>query len=153
MKTQNIETRLEELRKDSNFLQKDIASKLNEKEDTYSKWERGIADFSLIKANELANIYDVSLDYLLGLCKNNCKTERKNIDLKLLCNRLLKLRKENNLTQKKVGDKTGFPQTTYYGYESGKRIPTTYKLCYIALFYHVSFDYLVGRDDMMKLNK
>lgn len=145
------ETRFEDLRKDRELKQKDIAKVLNVLEDRYSKWERGIDDIPLVKSNELANFHKVSLDYLLGLSDVNSKTEKKEINLKLLCERLLELRKENGLTQKQLGNKVGFSQTTYSGYENGTSVPTTFKVYYIALFYGVSFDYLVGRTNKKKI--
>lgn len=141
----NKVNRFEELRRDKGYRQKDIAKVLNVLENRYSKWESGIDDISLEKVNELANYYNVSLDYLLGVSKVNIKTENNNIDFNLLCERLLKLRRDKNLSQSELGNKIGFAQTTYSGYESGNSIPTTFKLFCISIFYNVSFDYLVGR--------
>ena len=55
------------------------------------------------------------------------------------------LRKEKSLTQQTLSDKVGFPQTTYSQYEKGTRKPTTLKILTFANYFHVSFDYLVGR--------
>ncbi len=145
------ETRFEELRKDKELKQKDIADVLEVLEDRYSKWERGIDDISLIKVNKLANFHNVSIDYLLGLSDLNIKTPKKDIDFKILPQRLLQIRKEANLTQSELSEKVGFSQRTYSDYERGKFAPTTSKLCYIAMYYNISFDYLVGRTDNKKL--
>ena len=59
--------RIKNLREENDFSQKDIARKLHIKSDTYSKWERGINDIPLIKINELANIYNVSLDFFFRI--------------------------------------------------------------------------------------
>lgn len=101
--------------------------------------------------NNLANFYNVSIDYLLGLSDKNIKCKSLKIDYKILCQRLFELRKEHKLTQATLGEKIGFTQTAYYNYESGKSIPTTFKLYYIAQFYNVSFDYLVGRSDIREI--
>lgn len=147
----NYETRFEELRKDKGLKQKDIADVLEVLEDRYSKWERGIDDISLMKVNLLANYHEVSLDYLLGLSDYNVKTPRKEIDFSVLPKRLLEIRKEANLTQAELSEKVGFSQRTYSDYERGKFTPTTSKLCYIAMYYNISFDYLVGRTNNKKL--
>lgn len=147
----NFETRFEELRKDKELKQKDVANILNVLEDRYSKYERGIDDISLIKANVLSNFYDVSLDYLLGISDYNNNIVNKEINLKLISKRLLQTRKENNLTQAELSEKAGFSQRTYSDYETGKTIPTTSKLCYIAMYYNISIDYLVGRTDEKKI--
>ena len=143
----DIEIRFKELRKDRNLLQKDIAKILDMLEDTYFKCERNINDISLENCNKLANFYDVSIDYLLGLTDTNIKTKYKKINLKLFQKRLLTLRKENQLTQQKLGNLIGFRQNTYANYEKGNIVPTTLKVYYIAIFYNVSIDYLVGRSN------
>lgn len=148
----NITTRYEELRLDLEKNQSDIADILNVKRNTYSKWENFINDMPLEKSNELANYYETSLDYLLGLSHaRNYVPERNTINFKILSARILELRKENNLTQEELSDKLGFPQRTYAHYENGDRIPTTLKLLVIAQFYDVSSDYLVGRTDSKKI--
>lgn len=141
----DIELRYKDIRKDKCLLQKDIAKALNILEDTYSKYERGLIDMPLELCNKLADFYNVSLDYLLGISDVYLPNKNKKIDLNLLHERLKTLRKENKLTQVELSKKVGFPQTTYSNYENGNSIPTTLKLYYIAIFYNVSLDYLVGK--------
>ena len=149
----NTETRLCDLRTDKDLRQKDIADKLKVKRSTYSMWEINKSDFSIEKANELANFYKVSLDYLLGISDINTKTENSDINFDLLCTRLKSLRKEKDLTQSQLGKEVGFHQRTYSHYEDGSNKPTTFKLLYIAKYYDVSFDYLVGRSDNRVIQK
>ncbi len=144
----NLTTRYEELRLDCELKQGDIANVLGVKRNTYSKWENCINDMKLDKSNALANYYQTSLDYLLGLSHvRNFIPEHYKIDYKKLVERLLQLRKDKKLTQEELSNKLGFLQRTYAYYESGKRIPTTLKLLVIAQYYDISFDYLVGRTD------
>ncbi len=138
--------RYEELRKENNYTQIELAKILNVKNNTYSKWESLTNDMSITKCNELANFYHVSLDYLLGL--SNTKTNeniKEDINLGLLPIRMRELRKNHNITQKELGNYIDLNQRTYSHYEDGSRIPTTIKLLKIANFYHASFDYLVGK--------
>lgn len=146
------ETRLVDLRLNKDLKQKDIGKVLKISEDRYSKYERNIDDMKLEICNNLANYYNVSIDYLLGISDKNIKSKSLKINYKILCQRLFELRKENKLTQATLGKKIGFTQTAYYNYESGKSIPRTFKLYYIAQFYNVSFDYLVGRSDIREIN-
>lgn len=120
---------------------------IKKKEDTYSKWERGINDFSVEFANELANLYNVSLDYLFGLCNNSEKCINRKINNSLIKERLILLRKEKKLTQIELSQILGYHQRTYAHYETGDVLPTIYKLYYIALYYDVSLDYLSGRSN------
>lgn len=149
MKTRyNSTTRYEELRLDLEKSQGEIADILGVKRNTYSKWENCIHDMSLEKSNELANYYECSLDYLLGLSHiRDYVPERNKINYKLLAKRILEIRKKNSLTQEVLSSKLGFIQRTYAHYENGDRIPTTLKLLVIAQYYGVSSDYLVGRTD------
>lgn len=145
--SRDTETRFADLRLDNDLKQKDVAKILNVLENNYSKWERGITDIPLDKSNELANYYNCSLDYLFGLSEYNTKKVRKEINLKLLCERLYKLRKDHNLSQEQLSSVIGFHQRTYSHYEDGSRVPTSFKVYYIALYYKVSLDYLVGKSD------
>lgn len=145
------ETRIADIRLDNDLTQKDVALKINVKEDTYSKWERGINDIPLDNCNDIVNLYNSNFDYILGLGNDDSKSKRQEIDYKLLSKRLYEIRKENNLSQEKLSNDIGIHQRAYSYYESGERIPTTFKLLYIAVYYKVSFDYLVGRSDNKKI--
>lgn len=141
--------RLYDLRVDSDYMQKDIANYLHVKTDTYSKWERQINDMPLQKINDLSKIYNVSLDYLLGLSnEKNSKISQNDINMIVLQQRLKQLRKAKKLSQKDLSKKLGFPQTTYSNYERGSRLITTQKLLMICKFYNVSFDYITGKQNM-----
>lgn len=148
-----LETKFSELRLDRNLKQKDIAKILNISENRYSKYERRINDLTLEMSNKVANFYNVSLDYLFGISNKNFKVNNKDINLKLLQKRLLELRKENKLSQNELGQKVGFPQTTYSGYENGTSIPTSFKTYYLAIYYNVSLDYLVGRTNIKEVQQ
>ena len=61
----NIE-RLKEIREDRDFKQSDIAKILKISQAQYSRCEMGINLISLEKLNQLADFYNVSIDYLVG---------------------------------------------------------------------------------------
>ncbi len=148
MKVNNLNLKYKSLREDNDKTQQEIADFLNEKRSTYSKWESGYNDIPLEKANELANYYHTSLDYLLGLSNKHLKIDKNlNIDWQKISSRLKTLRKEHKLTQTELGNKVGFLQKTYSQYENVTFKITTNKLLYIAKFYNVSMDYLTGRLD------
>lgn len=58
--------RLQELRKDHNMSQKELAAKLNLSEFTISSYEHGKTEPSDDTFVSLCDIFDVSADYLLG---------------------------------------------------------------------------------------
>ncbi len=141
-----MQIRYQELRVSKQYTRTQIANMLEVQPGTYTKWETGYNDMSLTKCNELANIYHVSLDYLLGLTNTkNYENSKTQINLALLPIRLRELRLNNNLTQQQLGNHVHLNQRTYSHYEDGSRLPTTIKLLKIATFYHTSVDYLVGK--------
>lgn len=146
--------RYEELRLDFEKKQGDIAEILNVKRNTYSKWENEINDMSVEKAIILANYYEVSLDYLLGLSdKKNNITNYSDVDWEKFQKRVKCIRYNHNLSQSELSLKLGFAQTTYSHYEIGDRRPTTLKVLVIAQYFNVSVDYLLGRTDDLEICK
>ena len=61
--------RIRDLREDRDFSQADIAKVLKTTQQQYSKIETGKADISGEKLRLLAEFYNISADYILGLIK------------------------------------------------------------------------------------
>ena len=57
--------------------------------------------------------------------------------------RLVKLRKELNLSQEELADRLGISLVTMNRYEVGKRVPDADVLTRMAKFFEVSADYLL----------
>lgn len=64
----------------------------------------------------------------------------------MLLPRLRDLREDKDITQKEIADILGIDQRVYSIYETGKRDIPLRHLITLADFYHVSVDYLLGRD-------
>ena len=62
----------------------------------------------------------------------------------MLKTRLKEMRKECKLTQKQVAAMLGITESTYCGYETGKRQPDLQKVSELAKIFNVSVDYLLG---------
>lgn len=62
--------RLKDLREDNDLLQKDIARILGTTQKQYSRWETGFTQIPAHHLITLANVYNTSIDYLLGATKN-----------------------------------------------------------------------------------
>lgn len=54
------------LRIDNSYTQQQIADYLNIKQNTYSQYETGVLNYPVDILMKLADLYDVSVDYLLG---------------------------------------------------------------------------------------
>lgn len=91
--------RLQEARKKANLSQKDVADALNTKSPVIGRYERDEAKPSIEAAAKLANLLEVSLDYLVGNSDNN-------IDISTLKRvlELQKLPKEEQYTVFKLVD-------------------------------------------------
>ena len=63
---------------------------------------------------------------------------------KIMAERLLQLREEQGISQKKAADMAGMFQGTLSKYESGERVMNADALVRLACVYHVTTDYLCG---------
>lgn len=61
--------------------------------------------------------------------------------------RLKQARKAAGMTQKEVAERLGITESTYCGYETGKRQPDAVKISAIARVLGVSGDYLLGLEE------
>lgn len=73
--------RLKQLRKKSNMLQKDVANKLGITESAYGYYEQGRREPSNETLKQLANIFGVTTDYLLGITDDPILTEKDEKDI------------------------------------------------------------------------
>ncbi len=69
----NNVTRMEDLRIDADKTQLEIAQILHCQREVYRRYEKGQREIPVWAAIKLAQYYDVSLDYLLGISDNRRK--------------------------------------------------------------------------------
>ena len=151
----NYKERLKELREYNNMSQYDIAKLLNIKRSSYNQFEQQYDIIPIKRLNEVSNIFDCSIDYILGL--TNIKkyiNSNKEINEELSQERLKTFRKERKITQVKLASILNTVQPVIANYEKGKyliSIPFLYTIC---KKYNISADYLLGKIDSPKyLNK
>ena len=65
----------------------------------------------------------------------------------ILGQRLKELREEKGLTQKEIAEKFQIHSVTYLHYEKAQREPPLSLLADFAVFFGVSFDYLLGLEN------
>jgi len=138
--TKNIKA----IRINANMSQNDIAKKLNVSRSSYAMWESNNNIFPIKRLIDFCNIFEISLDYALGLTGNPQKI-KKDYDIHLIKERLKELRKENHLTQEKICSFLHIDQPTWSIYENGKSLIGTPFLFMICKKFKVSSDYLLGR--------
>lgn len=65
------------LRIDNGYTQEQIAKYLNIKQNTYSQYEIGVLNYPVDVLIKLADLYNVSVDYLLGRTKEKTPYPKK----------------------------------------------------------------------------
>lgn len=74
-----IKKRIDELL-ENNMIQHDLAVKLNKADSTIGLWEQGRRELDYETLTELSNLFDVSIDYILGRTNNKSTFPNPDID-------------------------------------------------------------------------
>lgn len=146
--------KLQELRENRNLSQSEIAKLLNITKSAYNQFEQQYTIIPLNRLNDVANIFNVSIDYLLSFTsKEKYKNAGKNIDINIAASRLKDVRKENKLTQVKLAKILNIAASVISDYENEKLLISTHALYTICKKYNISSDYLLGKIDEPKYLK
>lgn len=70
----------------------------------------------------------------------------------ILDQRIKELRERSGLTQTELAKKMGVTRSSVNGWEMGVSIPSIMKLVELAMFFHVSTDYLLGMENKNRLD-
>ena len=89
--------RLKELRKEQNLTQQELADKLGINRCNITNWECGNRETNFKMLIQLADMLNVSTDYLLG----------REVDMITFSEQLKQLRKQKKLTQKEILNRLG----------------------------------------------
>lgn len=142
-----IEKRIKALRERIGYSQIEVAYKLGVNRSLVALWENGYANISLRQLIKLAYIYQVPIDYLLGIIEEIDDYEYHYIDtmdLKSIGLKLKEIRKTNKMTQDKFAQKIDTKRSSISYYEIGKMMISTADLKQICETFGVSADYIVG---------
>ena len=138
--------KLKEIREYEGMTQKEVAKRLHVTRATYAGWECGKDIIPLRKLNDFANLFHVSLDYLVGMAPDvSFVSSSYTIDQDLVANNLKNFRVTHKLSQKKMADAINTSQANIHKYETGKTLITTVYALEFSKHYHYSLDKLVGR--------
>ena len=133
--------RIKAIREDNDLTQVDIAHLLGVNRSAYSLWELGINTIPLNNLIIFCNIFDLSLDYVLGISNvKNYTLENKNIDINILGQRLKFIRKKEKKTQEDIARLLNTTHSTWSAYEN-----STVFIWKFATEYKCSIDWLCGR--------
>ena len=148
---------IKKIRKEANMTQQKLASLLGASRSSISMWESGVNQPDNDTLLKIANIFNVSVDYLLGrdTSGNQSLTDESPLTNKefalievknMFSDILKKLRKENHITQEALALKIGVERSSIGKYEASGVIPSIDVLLKIADLFNVTLDYLLGRD-------
>lgn len=131
--------RIKELREYENYSMSQVAEKLGVAKGTYSMWEYGKDIIPLKRLVDLANIYQVKIDYLLNLSdkKDNNKIYAT-INEQNVSHNLITIRKNLNLSQAKIAASINLSRSAWNLYEHNIVLITTIPLYELCLKYHFS---------------
>ena len=145
-----------EYMKYENITAVEIANKIGISKKTLSNYINGDAYIPLKHLNNISNILDVSVDYIIGLSKNKKYDDSikiDNLDSKLIGKRLKDIRKELKLSQSDLANIIGINKSSISRYESGESLILTICLYTICYKYNISVDYILGKTEENNLKK
>lgn len=140
-----IENNLKEFRENLEMTQEELGYVLGITKGTVANWENGNDSIPLRQIIKLCNIYNTSIDYILGISRNNkIYSKIRNIDKNEIGNNIKSLRINNNYSQLEFSKLCSIAQSTLSLYETGKRLINTLTLQIICRKFNVSADKLLG---------
>ena len=140
--------RLEGLREEKDLFKKDVAKSIGVVESVYSEWENEKLSIPTKRFVQLANFFEVNIDYMVGLSntKINLKTNNK-IDLQLVSKRLKEIRKSLKMTMRDLAIKLNTSSSAISNYENEKFLILSSLLVELCKISNYSVDYVLGRSD------
>ena len=139
---------LAKIRENNEFSQRKIAEMLNVSKSTYARWETQEQFIPLCRLNDFCNLFNVSMDYAMGISKTNIKTNLlSRLDKKIIGYKLKKIRSDNNLTQNDLAFFLNTTHSTISAYENGKTLILTVFALEICKKYNYSLDWLCEKKE------
>ena len=139
--------KLKELREYEDIKQKELAEIIGISNAALSEFEREKTIMPIKHLVNIANYFNVSLDYIFSFNKEKSYKNIKEINNIEAGKRLKEFRKNNKITQTKLAELLNTNQSVIANYERGRNYIATPFLYTICKKYNVSADYLLGRID------
>ena len=134
---------LKRIRLSNNITQIDLAKMLGIARITYSHYETQEKIIPLERLVKLCNYFNVSIDYILGLDKNN-NYKKLEINKYNIGKNLKSFRKERKITQEKLAKILNTTHSVISEYENGKNLISTSFLYTICFKYKISANYFLS---------
>ena len=143
----NIEI-LIDIREEKDLLKKEVAKEIGVVESVYSEWENGKLSIPTKRLVELANFFEVNIDYMVGISNIKTKIKSNNvIDTELVSNHLKEIRKSLKLTMRELAEKFNTTSSAISNYENNKFLILSPFLIELARYSNYSIDWILGRSN------
>ena len=148
-----LNNNLKYCREELEMTQTELGIILGSSKQIISNWETEYTSMPLNKLVRFCNLYNYSLDFVVGFVRKNTNYNKSiKLDKDKIGRRLKEIRVKLHLTQQELSDKCNIFQSTYNHYEKGYsliKIMPAYSICKT---YNISMDYLLGRSNNMYIN-
>ncbi len=134
------QTKIKKIRESKQLLQKDVANKLHISRSIYALYETNERIVPLEKLKNLCNYFEVSMDYIFELDKENNYTYINDLNKKLIGNNIKTLREKEKISQRELAKYLNTTHSTISAYETGKTLILTSFLYQICKKYNLSMD-------------
>lgn len=134
-----LNNNLKYCRENLEMTQKELGFVFGVHESTVSGWETGKDIIPLNKLIRFCNLYNYSIDFVMGLSRINKGFKKiDKIDTFTIGKSLKSIRKSLGLTQKELAKECAISQTTYSNYELGLYLINTLTLYTICKKFKIS---------------
>jgi len=139
---------IERLREEKEFLKKKVAKDIGVVESVYSEWENEKLSIPTKRIVQLANYYNVNIDYMLGLSNIRIDIfQQTEIDINLVSQRLREIRNSLNLTMREEANKLNTTSSAISNYENSKYLILSTFLIELCKISNYSIDWVLGRSN------
>lgn len=136
-----LDNNLKYAREDLEMTQEELGYVFGVKKATISNWENGYDIIPLNKLIKFCNLYDYSLDFIVGFARENkIYPKLDKVDKVKIGKKLKDLRKNLGLTQQQIADECSISRATYCHYELGMNLVSTLTLYTICKNHKISID-------------
>lgn len=141
------------LREEKDLLEKDIAKILNISPSVYCEWEQDKLSIPTKRLYELANLFEVNIDYLVNLTskRENIKTKEQLNSEKIAYN-VKQIRLELGLSMRALAKMLNTSSSAISNYENNKNIILSSFLIELAKISNYSLDYILNRSNKKYLS-
>lgn len=148
------ENRLEDLRYEKDYKSKDIAYYLKINESTYSEWEHNKIPIPTKRLIEIADLYNINIDYILRLTNvRKHISDKTTLDLIVVGSHLQEVRKNMNMTLRELEKELNYSFSALASYERGEKLINSEVLITLSTISNYSIDWILGRTQDKFLNK